>query len=143
LEEMKEMRGIKFGGVASIVLLLSLFLVGCGNKDAAAEKVMAELDSLTTDMVKAIEANPNDAGIDRALQLMEERRDKIKVAVKDLREGTVSNEMKTKYDASVKASFDKFIGVIGKYETELFSDERTGGRFNSMIEGLKALFTEE
>ena len=137
------MRIIRFGAVVSAVLFLGVFLVGCATKDAAAETVMTELDSLTTDMVKEIEASPNDAGIDRALKLVTERQDKIKAAVKDLKAGLVSDEVKAKYDASVDASFKKFVVLGEKRQNELFSDEKLGDRFISMIDELKKLFTGE
>lgn len=140
---MRKMRKSVERAFVAVTLCLAFALTGCATKDDAAQKVMSELDSLTTDMVKALEASPNDAGITEAVKILREREAGIKEAAKELKAGFVSDEMKTKYDTSIDASFKKFIDFGEKYETQMFSDEKLTERYIAMIEDMKKLFTEE
>ena len=107
-----------FKYIAIALLAFScLTLAGC-QKDAEVGKLIADMDAVTKEIVKAVDDSPNEAGVDAAQKALDAKKGDIKSQLDGLKTARASTEMTGKLETSVKNNVTAVIGLQGKYIQE-------------------------
>src|SRR5689334_5546422 len=89
-----------------LLVVFCLGLSSCANKDAEVNAFITENHSVIEDIVKKVEADPSEKGIDEAQKSFDSKKAGLKAkweAIKDAREGQVSADVTKKLNDGVAA----------------------------------------
>jgi hypothetical protein len=130
--------------VPALLFALVLAMAGC-KKDSEIEGFIKDLDGLTADMVKAIEASPNSAGIDQAQKLLDAKKAGMKTKLgelKQLRGFQVSQGTLDKLTKSLTDNAQKLGGMSTKIiaESTKTKDFTAGAKFAALVKSYTELY---
>jgi type IV pilus biogenesis protein CpaD/CtpE len=130
--------------VPVLLVALLLSLAGCATKDAEIDAFVKDLDGLTTDMVKAIEASPNTAGIDAAQKLLDAKKAGLKAKVTEFKSGNfrASEAAVTKLTNSFTDSAKRITDLSTKITDEAIknNDTATPTKFAALLTSYSEIY---
>ena len=118
-------------------------LAGC-SKDAEIDAFITELDSITTDMVSKIDADPSAAGIDAAQKIYDSRKPELQSkwdAIKGARGFQVSEDAKKKLEQSLTKNISALSGAMIKNAMKLASDPGARDKFQKLVKDYTDTFS--
>jgi hypothetical protein len=130
----------------TIILLAAfcLMMVGC-SKDAEINAFIAENHTVIEDIVKKIDANPSEAGVDEAQKSFDGKKAGLKTkwdAVKDARGVQVSSETTKKLTESMTSDMKMLTDVQQKQGTKLAQDGEAMNKFVKLVQEYAGMFKQ-
>lgn len=120
-----------------LLVVFCLGLSGCANKDAEVNAFISENHSVIEDIVKKVDANPTEAGVDEAQKSFDAKKAGLKAkwdAIKDAREGQVSADVTKKLNDSVKADMKMLTDTQQKHSQALLEDGDAMNKFVKLVQ---------
>src|SRR5215813_3569809 len=117
----------------TLVVLLSVILVGCGNRDTQVQSFITATDKLTTDIVQKVKANPTASGLDDAQKLLDDKKSEIKAqyeTISKLRQAQVSQDMMKKLTDSTTKNLSSVNGLQIDYAAKTVGDKAFGDKIS-------------
>ncbi len=118
-----------------LLVVFCLGLVGC-NKDAEFEAFIAENHSVIEDIVKKIDANPSQAGVDEAQKSFDAKKAGLKAkwdAIKEARGMQVSEAVTKKLTDGMTADMKMLTDVQTKHSQKLAADGEAMNKFVKLV----------
>jgi hypothetical protein len=130
----------------TIILLAAfcLMMVGC-SKDAEINAFIAENHTVIEDIVKKIDANPSEAGVDEAQKSFDGKKAGLKTkwdAVKDARGVQVSEATTKKLTESMTSDMKMLTDVQQKQGTKLAQDGEAMNKFVKLVQEYAGMFKQ-
>ena len=103
-------------------------LTGC-NKDAEVNAFITENRAVIDEIVKKVDANPSEAGVDEAQKAFDAKKAALKEkwdAIKTARGAQVSTEVQNKFNTEVLADMKKLTDVQQKHSAKLSANGGAG-----------------
>jgi len=134
------MRNSLFGLLVAFVLAFS----ACGglNKDAEVNSFVAELDKLSAEIVRAVDAKPTAAGVEQAQQILDARKPELKAKfdqLKNLRGYELSQETAKKLTESVAKNVESVGSLQIKHAEKSVGDADFGERLTKLSTGFTSI----
>ena len=127
------------------LLLISLTVAGC-RKDAEVNATVSAVDTLTTELVRRIEAAPNpSAGVDDAQEYLDASKTEIagKIgALKSLRSDQVSDETKRRLTSRLAEDASKVGDLQVKYVSHSISNPAFKAKLDKLVGDYQTLLTQ-
>ena len=131
----------------NIIFIFAILMVaafsGCSmNRDAEVKAFVAEVDQLTTEIVRTIDARPA-AGVDEAQKLLEARKDKLKTdfeKLKKLRGYELSREMTDQFTEALTKNIATIATLQIKYAEKSATDIHFGKKLDKLSADFNAIF---
>lgn len=131
---------------ALITLSIAIIMTfaGCSsmNRDAEASTFITEIDSVTAEIVRAIDEKPT-TGIDRAQQILSERKSKLKASydkLKDLKGYELSKTTTDKVVESVAKNVESISNLQIKYAEESVENRKFGEKLTKLSADFNSIF---
>src|SRR5215204_3748647 len=118
------------------LIVFCLSLAAC-SKDAEVNAFLAENHAVIEDIVKKIDANPSEAGVDEAQKSFDAKKAGLKAkwdAIKDARGAQVSSDVQKKLNDSVTADMKMLTDVQMKNSQKLAGDGNAMNKFVKLVQ---------
>jgi hypothetical protein len=129
----------------ALVAAFAAGLVAC-SRDEEVKAAMAELDSFSSALVKAVKTAPNpSAGVDAAQKYLEANKGGVQqkmAAIKDLRNFQVSEETRKKLEACVMNNATAVAGLQLDYVSQAALDSEFSARLEKLVNDYKNVVTQ-
>ncbi len=125
-----------------LIVMLCVGLTSC-SKDAEINAFITELESVTKDITSAIDASPNEAGVDAAQKAFDAKRASIKEkwdGIKGAVGFQVSADVKKKLEDSVKNSTQSLVNTSMKHGMALAMDKGAMPKFEKLLKDYQSMF---
>jgi xylose isomerase len=124
-------------------ILLAAAFSGCGvNKDAEVKAFVTDVDQLTTEIVRTIDAKPG-AGVDEAQKMLDARKDKLKTEfekLKKLRGYELSREMTEQLTEALTKNIATIASLQIKYAEKSATDIHFGKKLDKLATDYNSIF---
>lgn len=124
----------------SLLIVMSFMMLTACNRDADVQALADEVDSITNEIVAKIDASPDAAGVDAAQKVIDARKPALQEKIKALKVGSVSDEMKKKFEESLKKSGEKLVTMAEKHGAELAMSDGAMDRFKKLMSDYGSMF---
>ena len=128
-----------------LIIALCLGLTACG-RDAEVSEFIAENHALVEEMVKKIDADPSEAGVDEAQKTFDAKKDALKAkwdAIKTVRGTQISPETMKKLNDRLLADRQMFAEVQRKHAQKLAASGDATGKLAKLMKAYADLFRQE
>ena len=128
-----------------LIIAFCLVLTACG-RDAQINEFIAENHALVEEMVKKIDADPSEAGVDEAQKTFDAKKDALKAkwdAIKNARGTEVSPEVMKKLNDGMLADRQMFADVQRKNAQKLAASGDATGKLAKLMKAYADLFRQE
>lgn len=128
------------------VLALMVAAFGCGknvDRTAQLDKFSADLENLTVEMMKKIDANRNLIGINEAQAVLDSRKDSIKQQfdeVKNLPTIIFPAEAKKRFDEKNNQTLELFQNTIFNHLTDFSKEPGTKEKLEKLVDDYTGMF---
>jgi|SRR5215203_2120834 len=119
-----------------LLVVFCLGLTGC-SKDAEVNAFITENHAVIDEMVKKIDANPSEDGVDEAQKAFDAKKAGLKAkwdAIKDARGAQVSSDVQKKLNDSVTADMKMLTDVQMKHSQKLATDGDAMNKFVKLVQ---------
>jgi hypothetical protein len=119
-----------------LLVVFCLSLTAC-SKDAEVNAFIAENHSVIEDIVKKIDADPSEKGVDEAQKAFDARKAGLKAkwdAIKDARGAQVSTDVTKKLEDSVKADMKMLTDAQQRHSQALAGDGDAMNKFVKLVQ---------
>jgi len=119
-----------------LIVVFCLSLTAC-SKDAEVNAFIAENHSVIEEIVKKIDADPSEKGVDEAQKSFDARKAGLKAkwdAIKDARGAQVSADVTKKLNDSVAADMKMLTDTQQKHSQELAGDGEAMSKFVKLVQ---------
>lgn len=122
-----------------LVVASFVMLTAC-NRDADVQALADEVDSITNEVVAKVDASPDAAGVDAAQKVLDARKPSLQEKIKAMKVGSVSDEMKKKFEESLKKSGEKLVSMAEKHGAEIAASEGAMDKFQKLMKDYGSMF---
>jgi biopolymer transport protein ExbB/TolQ len=119
-----------------LVVLCCLTFVGC-SKDAEINSFLTEWETVTSEIVQKIDADPSSAGVDDAQKTWNGKKAGLKAKwdkVKTARGFQVSQDTQKKMEECAKKNMAALTAVMSKNVVKLATDKSAADKFKNLLE---------
>lgn len=124
--------------------LICLAFAGCGaNKDAEVGAFISETDKLASDIVKTVNANPSQTGLDQAQKLLDAKKTELKNkcdSIKKLRGFELSKEMTDKLSDSIADNVSEVGSLQIDYAEKAVEDAKFAEKLNKLYQDFSSIY---
>ena len=130
----------------AFLAVLCLSLIGCSsNKDADVTAFTTELDTVTADITKKIDANPTSAGVDEAQKVLDAKKADLKAKhsaiITGLKNaGTITPEAQKKFTESTGKNTSAIAGIGSKHTGAMMKDPAMSQKIAKLATDYTSIF---
>lgn len=127
----------------TLVVLLSVILVGCGNQDTQVQSFITASDKLAADIVQKVKANPTASGLDEAQKMLDDKKSEIKSqydTISKLRQAQVSQDMMKKLTDSTTKNLTSVNGLQIDFAAKTVGDKAFGDKITKLVKDYNSLY---
>ena len=126
-----------------LLVVFCLGLTAC-SKDAEVNAFVAENRAVIDDIVKKIDADPSEKGVDEAQKSFDSKKDSLKAkwdAIKTARGAQVSADVQKKLNEEVPADMKKLTDVQMKHSMKLATSGDAMNKFVKLVKDYQSIIT--